>query len=31
MDKLAVGKPTMMTRSIESMLDGDFIALCETE
>ena len=27
MDKLSVGKPTTMMESIESMLDGEFIAL----
>jgi selenium metabolism protein YedF len=27
MDKLAVGRPTTMMKSIESMLDGEFIAL----
>ena len=27
MDKLAVGKPTTMMKSIESMFDGEFIAL----
>ena len=27
MDKLAVGKPTTMVKSIESMFDGEFIAL----
>ena len=26
-DKLSVGKPTTMVRSIEAMLDGEFIAL----
>ncbi|MFC1967291.1 sulfurtransferase-like selenium metabolism protein YedF [Chloroflexota bacterium] len=26
-DKLSVGKPTTMVKSIEAMLDGDFIAL----
>ncbi len=26
-DKLSVGKPTTMVKSIESMLDGEFIAL----
>ena len=27
MDKLSVGKPTTMMKSIESMLDGEFVAL----